>query len=53
MTSETSTRAILRLHFVDSETPDSRAKPAGVKGCEIREQIGGTAPATRRVAATT
>jgi hypothetical protein len=41
---DTSTRAILRLNFVDSATPDTRAKPAGVRACEIREQIGGTAP---------
>ncbi len=41
---DTSTRAILRLFIVDASTPDSRAKPAGVQGCEIREQIGGTAP---------
>ena len=37
-------RAILRLFIVDAATPDSRAKPAGVQGCEIREQVGGTAP---------
>ena len=24
--------------------PDSRAKPAGVQSCEIREQVGGTQP---------
>lgn len=41
---DTSTRAILRLFFADSTTPDSKAKPAGVQGVEIREQIGGTAP---------
>ena len=41
---DTSTRAILRLFIVDATTPDSRAKPAGVQGCEIREQVGGTAP---------
>lgn len=41
---DTSTRAILRLFIVDASTPDSRAKPPGVQGCEIREQIGGTAP---------
>lgn len=41
---DTSTRGILRLHFVDFETPDSKLKPPGVRGCEIREQIGGTAP---------
>ncbi len=42
--SDTSTRAILRLFIVDAATPDSRAKPAGVQSCEIREQVGGTAP---------
>jgi hypothetical protein len=41
---DTSSRGILRLHFVDFATPDSKAKPAGVRGCEIRAQIGGTAP---------
>jgi hypothetical protein len=41
---DTSTRGILRLFFVDSATPDSRSKPPGVQSCEIREQIGGTAP---------
>ncbi|HEY0548239.1 MAG TPA: hypothetical protein VGF13_01480 [Verrucomicrobiae bacterium] len=41
---DTSTRAILRLFFADSGTPDSKAKPPGVQSVEIREQIGGTAP---------
>lgn len=41
---DTSTRCILRLFFADAATPDSKAKPAGVQGCEIREQIGGPAP---------
>lgn len=41
---DTSTRGILRLFIVDASTPDSRAKPDGVQGCEIREQIAGTAP---------
>ncbi len=41
---DTSTRAILRLFIVDATTPDSKAKPPGVQGCEIREQVGGTAP---------
>ena len=41
---DTSTRSILRLFIVDSATPDSKAKPYGVTGCEIREQIGGPAP---------
>jgi hypothetical protein len=36
-----------RLWFVDSASPNSRAKPAGAASCEIRQQIvpaGGTAP---------
>jgi hypothetical protein len=41
---DTSTRAILRLFFADATTPETKAKPPGVQGCEIREQIGGTAP---------
>ena len=41
---DTSIRATLRLICADSETPTSRAKPAGVLGMQIREQIGGTAP---------
>lgn len=44
LTIDTSTRAVLGLLFADSATPDSRAKPAGVQSCEIRQQIGGTAP---------
>jgi hypothetical protein len=41
---DTSTRLRHRLFFIDSDTPDSTAKPAGAKFCEIREQLGGTAP---------
>lgn len=41
---DTSTRGILRLFYADQTTPNSRAKPPGVQGCEIREQIGGTPP---------
>lgn len=41
---DTSTRCILRLFYSDQTTPDSTAKPPGVQACEIREQIGGTAP---------
>jgi hypothetical protein len=41
---DSSTRAILRLFFADSATPTKRQKPTGVMYCEIREQIGGTAP---------
>ena len=39
-----STRGLLRLFFADEHTLASKAKPAGTRGCEIREQIGGTAP---------
>ncbi len=41
---DASTRCILRLFITDSETPESRAKPANARCVEIREQIGGTAP---------
>lgn len=41
-----SSRAILRLYIADSDTPESRSKPANARCVEIREQIGGTAPAT-------
>lgn len=41
---DTSLRATLSIEFRDSTTPDSKAKPPGVQGAEIREQIGGTAP---------
>jgi hypothetical protein len=44
LTIDTSTRAVLGLLFADSSTPDSRAKPFGVASCEIRQQVGGTAP---------
>lgn len=32
------------IEFRDSTTPDSRAKPAGVRGCQIWVKIGGAAP---------
>ena len=38
------TRGVLRLFFADATTPGLRARPAGVKSCEIRQQIGGPAP---------
>ncbi len=41
---DTSSRGILRLFYVDSATPDRKAKPPGVAYAEIREQIGGTMP---------
>lgn len=34
------------IHFRDSATPDKRAKPAGMLGCEIWRYIGETAPAS-------
>jgi hypothetical protein len=39
-----STRETLRLFIADSTASRSRAKPAGVQGAEIRQQIGGAAP---------
>jgi hypothetical protein len=33
------------LHFVDSATPTVKAKPAGVRGCQIWVKIGTTPPA--------
>lgn len=32
------------IHVVDSATPTSKAKPDGVRGCEIWEKIGGPPP---------
>lgn len=32
------------IEFRDSQTPDSKAKPSGVLGCELRLQIGGEMP---------
>ena len=32
------------LHFFDESSPNSKAKPAGVRGCEIWEKIGGPPP---------
>jgi len=32
------------IHFFDESTPGSRAKPAGVRGCELWLKIGGAAP---------
>jgi hypothetical protein len=34
------------VHFYDELTPNSKAKPNGVHGCEIYRKIGGTAPAS-------
>jgi len=41
---DSSTRTMLGLFFMDATTPGRRARPAGVRGCEIRQQIGGPAP---------
>jgi hypothetical protein len=32
------------IHFFDESTPNSKRKPDGVRGCEIWNKIGGTAP---------
>lgn len=32
------------IHFFDESTPKSKAKPEGVRACEIRMKIGGTPP---------
>ena len=36
------------IHFRDSATPDSRAKPKGMRGCEIWHYIGTAAPASEK-----
>lgn len=33
-----------RIHFVDASTPTSKAKPPGVRGCQILMKIGSPAP---------
>ena len=43
-TVDTSERLQHTIHFRDSTTPNSRAKPAGVRGCEIWMKIGTPAP---------
>ena len=35
------------VHFADSTTPTSKAKPAGVRGCQIWLKIGTTPPASQ------
>jgi hypothetical protein len=35
------------INFFDEKTPKSKAKPDGVRGCEIWEKIGGTPPADK------
>lgn len=42
---DTSSRLQHKINFRDSLTPTSKAKPAGVLGCEIYRKVGGTAPA--------
>jgi hypothetical protein len=41
---DTSQRLAHTVHFADSATPTSRAKPAGVRGCEIWMKVGPPAP---------
>jgi hypothetical protein len=41
---DTSQRLAHTVHFADSATPTSRAKPAGVRGCEIWMKVGTPAP---------
>jgi hypothetical protein len=42
---ETSNRLEHSIHFVDSETPTAKAKPAGGRGCQVWIKIGTTCPA--------
>lgn len=37
-----------KIAFTDSSTPTSKAKPAGVHGCQIWMKLGGEAPATAK-----
>ena len=41
---DTSQRLQHTVHFADSATPTSKAKPAGVRGCEIWMKVGPPAP---------
>jgi hypothetical protein len=41
---DTGTRLRHRIYFVDNETPEKLAKPAGAQYCEIRMQLAGTGP---------
>jgi hypothetical protein len=43
---DTAQRLQHTVHFRDQATPDSRAKPAGVRGCEIWVKVGDPAPAS-------
>jgi hypothetical protein len=42
---DTSQRLRITINFADEGTPTSRARPAGVMGCEIWMKLGGTPPA--------
>ena len=42
---DTSERLRHTIKFFDESTPQSRAKPSGVMGCEIWVKLGDTAPA--------
>ena len=42
---DTSQRLRHTINFTDEATPDSRAKPAGVHGCEVWAKVGDPAPA--------
>lgn len=44
-TVDTSQRLQHTVHFVDTATPTSKAKPAGVRGCEIWMKVGPPLPA--------
>ena len=44
LTGDTSQRLRIGVGFTDETTPDSKAKPAGVRGCEIWVKIGGAPP---------
>lgn len=43
-TVDTSQRLQHTISFVDDQSPNSRAKPTGVSGCEVWVKVGGTAP---------
>lgn len=44
LTLDFSQRLRIRLHFRDSDTPTSRARPRGTRGCELWIKIGGDPP---------
>jgi len=43
-TVDTSQRLQHTISFVDDQTPNSRAKPSGIVGCEVWVKVGGVAP---------